>query len=250
MRSTNLQNLVILSTIDYDKFRFYPSNRPADHWAKIAESIEGKDFTQYNPIICAKEPEGLFIIDGQNRFKACQFLGKPVYYVIAHNATENDIQRLNVAQRNWTRTDYLNYYCHHGNNNYIKLAQLLDEIPEFSIQHMINTWRPIGTKDSSTSDVFKMGGYKLPDRGIAKIRKVANLYKCFESIVGDIPSKTAFIAALSSLTLKKEFSHAQMKEKIKKYPYLFEGRGRADGYIAMLEDIYNYRQKNKVNLRY
>jgi len=251
MKSTNLQKLVILSTSDYDKFRFYPSNRPADHWAKIAESIEGKDFTMYNPIICAKEPEGLFIIDGQNRFKACQFLGRPVYYVIAHNATEKDIQRLNVSQKNWTASDYLNYYVQHGNKHYIKLAQLLHEIPEFTILHMTRIWQNHSRAEGrNPAETFRSGKYTLPEKGVSKIRKVASLYRAIEAAVGDVPGKAAFVAALSSLTLKKEFSHAQMKDKIQKYPYLFEGRGRSTGYIEVLENIYNYRQKNKVNLRY
>jgi hypothetical protein len=249
---TNLQKVVIFSTKDYNEFAFFPSNRPADHWPKVAKSIDNKDFTPYNPIICTKLKGRLYIIDGQNRFLACKSLGLPIFYVVAPDCNESDIASLNIAQKNWSTNDYLNFYVSQGRPSYLKVQALLDEYPFMKASYIMRIHQRHG-KSSSTIQIFKNGDYKLDHKAESKVRKTAVLYKSFIDVLGgveNIPSNTAFISALSSLVGHPNFSPSQMVEKIKKYPYMFEGRGRMVGYVELLEYIYNYRQKQKVQLRY
>jgi len=99
----------ILSTKEYSIFKFYPNNRPISsaNLHRLIKSIEEKNLTHINPIICSEE---MVVIDGQHRLKACEQLGVPVHYIVTNEDTANAIELLNAAQEKWKLGDFMTFF--------------------------------------------------------------------------------------------------------------------------------------------
>lgn len=65
----------IHKSTDYGWFKFLPTNRTVVTSTRVKDSVETFDLTPYVPLIVTKDG---YIIDGQNRFKVCRELGKPI----------------------------------------------------------------------------------------------------------------------------------------------------------------------------
>lgn len=237
----------IFSTRDYDLFKFYSSNRPAEHWKTIAESIEKRDLTPHNPIIVSKD---YHIIDGQNRFMACKSLGKPIYFTVADNASDRDIALLNARQRNWALQDYLNFYCTHGFVDYIALDKIINETG-LKLYWVVNSIWQSTPERGKTTESFKKGIYKFPKQAQLKCRKVSSVLFVIENTIdlSEIKNRTSLVSAISSL-VSADVNTNELKDKIKKYPFLFKAQADQVHYKGMLETIFNYRRREKVSFRY
>jgi hypothetical protein len=243
---------------DYSEFEFFPSNRPADKWVKIAQSIEKKDLTRFNPIITVIINGKKYIGDGQNRFVANKHLGLPIYHFIAtqDEFEEKDISLLNVNQTNWSLNDFMSFYVSHGYPEYVKLSQLKIEMPLFSLHDFLKVWQSGGKKESnwSTSEGFKSGLYTISKEGLLKLRRVYSvLNTIYENCDGgELKNRGSLVSGISKITLSENFSYTHMVDQIRKYSHLFVAQGDAIHYADHLEYIYNYRKRNenKVSLKY
>lgn len=116
----------IYCTYDYDKFKFWPTNRPCDKYKALMRKIELNDRTKACPIIVNQD---FYIADGQHRFMACRELGKPIYYhrvFIPDSEMDEFIIMLNTDNKNWTMANRLNMYVSKGLPNYIELKRFMD----------------------------------------------------------------------------------------------------------------------------
>jgi hypothetical protein len=83
---------------------------------KLAQSISKCNLMEFRPILVQKENKrkgDYIIIDGQTRFMACKKLNKPVYAQFIEGEeeiSEGIVSILNTNQRNWTLTDFGNYW--------------------------------------------------------------------------------------------------------------------------------------------
>lgn len=118
----------ILTTTDYDQFKYFVSNREVDkmHVRKLAASIEQKNLMYIRPAIVTDE---MYVIDGQHRIEACRLLNVPVYYIVTEGLTKADIAILNTAQKNWTRLDFINFYAIEGKQEYMTFSKLVNRFP-------------------------------------------------------------------------------------------------------------------------
>lgn len=251
----NVLPLSVLSTRDYSRFSFYDANRPADHWPKLARSIEERDLTPYVPVMCAVDVSSglLQIIDGQNRFKACESLGLPIYYMIVPEGKEDDIQRLNQYQKNWTADDYLNFYAKKGVPAYTTVVALIGECPGFNATTVARIWQG-GKRDYKTNAMtaFKRGTYTIPPEGQSKVRQVYAIFSKIKSGFGPkgIVNKGSLISTLSSLYLHDLFDVKKMAAQIDKYGHMIYSGADKDHYRDMLEHVYNFKQRSKVSFKY
>jgi len=115
-------------TSDYDRFTRLEGNRPVldKRVTKIKTSINKHGYI-FNPIVVNEKFQ---IIDGQGRYEALKQLGLPIDYVVANGAGLEQCIALNASGTIWTMPDYINTYCELGNENYIRLRDLMDEFPE------------------------------------------------------------------------------------------------------------------------
>jgi hypothetical protein len=252
---SNVLPLPVLSTRDYSRFSFYDANRPADHWPKLAESIQERDLTPYVPVMCAVDVSSgmLQIIDGQNRFKACKHLGLPIHYMIVPEGKEDDIQRLNQYQKNWLADDYLNFYAKKGLPAYVAVVAIISECKGFNASTVARIWQG-GKRDYHTNAMtsFKNGTYTLPPEGQSKVRQVYALFSKIQHGFGSkgIVNKSSLIATLSSLYLHDLFSVNKMSLQIEKYGHMIYSAADKSQYRDMLEHVYNFKQRSKVSFKY
>lgn len=112
----------IKSTTEYEKFSFIDKNRKIDPSTlkSLIESMKSNPhLVSLNPILVNDEFK---IFDGQHRFKACQALQIPVFYLQCPLLKESDIIHLNKDRKNWSIDSYIKYHVISGNENFIKLA--------------------------------------------------------------------------------------------------------------------------------
>ena len=250
-------NLKYIKTYNYDLFKFYPSNRPPEHWLKIKESIEKQDLTYAQPILIDKDG---YIIDGQGRFEACKALKMPVYAFCMLDANrekgESYISILNSYQKNWSANDYLHYYCSKNYQDYKRVQAIIDETG-FTVGVICSLWQASTVKSGraiKTAEVFKTGSYPFPKIATTRVRYVKNIYDAVidnKSIRVELSGKNALIKGISSI-LSSGARVSELRGQLNKFGYLIENCGSQGQYFEMLAHIYNYkkRHKNKIAFKH
>lgn len=114
----------IYSTNDYSIFHALVGNRPVvrARAAKIAASIKSNGYI-LNPIIVNDKYE---VLDGQGRLEALKELDMPVPFIVVHGGIKECIA-LNASNTNWSMLDYINTYADQGDENYIRLRNLISD---------------------------------------------------------------------------------------------------------------------------
>jgi hypothetical protein len=238
--------------MDYSLFSFYESNRPAEHWPKIAKSIAERNLTPYVPVVCSRHEESgaLMVVDGQNRLKACESLGLPVFYVVLSGGSEDDIQRLNQYQKNWSIENYLDYFVAKNYPHYVVVKQLLDEMPELRIGYVLRLWQAGNLP--SVSETFRSGDYTMPVEAQHKIRSVYRVYQACKSASneGKIVNMGSLFSAIGAAILHPACDKNTLIEQIQKYGYMIGSRADHTAYKGAIEEVYNFRKRNKVSFKY
>lgn len=250
----------INKTENYDLFKFGKSNRLilSYHLTKLIKSIQENDKTKYNPIIVNSDME---IIDGQHRFKACEFLKKPIYYVIDNMSNHNDIIYLNSSSKLWVLEDYLNYYVQEGVVEYIKLK-------EFGLRYNLSAYNcfiilKLGLGKSL--EPFKAGTFKmiyyqeLQNECLSIYLFKAGTFKMisyqegidfmeildkFAPYVKNYRSR-AFIVSVKRLFNYPNFDFVMLFRRLKKHDKIVPDFGNSRDYLKYFEDIYNRRMAKK-----
>ena len=91
-----------------------------------------------------------------------------------------------------------------------------------------------------------MGLFKIVD--IERSTFIANSimqYKPFTTVGVPIFRQTAFVSAMMRLLRDNKFDNTEMVRKATMYPQLFTRCVNGEGYILMLEKLYNYNRKGK-----
>ena len=227
-------------TTNYSLFKFYKSNREADHFAKIMASIGKRNLTAYNPIIV---DENFRIIDGQNRYFACKELNLPICYVVVDDGSEDDIPFLNSTQKNWSLYDYVLHWAQRKNRDYEKLNQLVQmmKFPGFSIATMVHFF-------NKKSDAVRDGGFKFNDALVADILFADKICFTISNIKNRrVSIQSSSLARGSWLFVKHEVRSGHIdKEKfisvLEKRGHMIEKHTSAAAYCNMLTDVWNFHR--------
>lgn len=237
----------MLKTTDYDQFKFRNDNRDGGidqvHLRKIIQSIKSLNLLEFRPI-CVNE--AMEVIDGQHRLMAAKELGLEIYYQVKKDFNSKDIILMNIAKA-WTTSDYLNYYCKNGNENYIKLK-------EFMVKHKIGLKIAYnitsGLNKESFID-FKQGDYVFNEECYH-----VNIGLCWETIYeirkvnGYSPytNSARFWKALITLVQHPEFVPQKWMVNVQKMITRFGSRVSTKDYLRLIMDVYNWYNKDRINL--
>jgi hypothetical protein len=247
----------VYKTNDLDIFNPIKGNRPSNpmHIKKLAYSIEHNGLLQ-NPIIVN---EKLDVIDGQHRLAAAKEANSSIFYIIVKGYNLKEVQTLNLNQKNWTSKDFLNGYADMGISAYVKLRNFSLKNNDISLSNCIslcsnrdntnfnisNKFRAGKDKPTNLKEVFIEGTWLGYDFTLAQ--EIADKLKMIKPYY-DGYNRTNFIKALLGILKNKEFDFDVFlkKLKIKK----LEDCLSITEYKLLIEEIYNYKSRNKVNLRY
>lgn len=241
-----MNEIQVHTTKDYSLFKTLNGNRDVNelHLTRLKESIKQNYLTT---IIMVNE--NFEIIDGQHRFLICKELKFPINYIIQKGYGLNEVQILNANMKNWTIIDYVNGYCDLGFKDYEIFRNFINE---YNFTHQVALFLLSGEFQSGSNDnainvKFKQGKFKVKNlenskRIADKIMMIEPYYKGF--------LRRSFIYALVGIFKNENFEFTEFLSKLKQQPTSLQDCTNITQYKSLIEEIYNYRRREKVNLRY
>jgi hypothetical protein len=230
----------IQQTTDYI-FKLHPSNRPINdlHVKSLIKSM--KENYLFTLITVNDKYE---ICDGQHRYEAIKQLNLPLNFVIIPGYGESEMRRLNSNTSNWSNDDYLKCFVNQGNEDYIKYQDFKQAYKlNHSDSQKILKWR----HQRSYTAPFRNGEFKIYDYDKAcdfmdKLLMIKPYYAGYK--------RTHFIHAMMTLSNNKLFNFDEFLLKLKLQPTSLVDCIRTEAYIELIERIYNFKRKDRVNLRF
>lgn len=257
--STQVQNNKevnkVYQTSNLSIFKQIDGNRVPNlqHIKRLVYSIN-KYGMKCNPILVNEKME---VIDGQHRLMAAQEAESFVYYIIVKGYTLSEVHTLNLNQKNWTKSDYMEGYANMGVESYLKLREFTLKNTDFSFSNCLalcsNIAQPCGiflskqSKIASSKNNFEEGTWIAKDFNLAqewanKIRMIGIFYEGYD--------RTTFIRAFIPLLLNDKFDFNEFMHKLRLQPSALVDCVNAEQYRTVIEDIYNWRSRNKISFKY
>jgi hypothetical protein len=229
---------VVDVTRNYDLFKFLKGNRPVDekHVRKLVQSMQ-QEYLQ-RPIDVNENYE---IIDGQHRFTAIKELNLPLFYVVRKGWTMKQVQVANSNTKAWSVLDVIESQSRLGNIEY-------QVIKMFSKKHQINHQHSITLLNPNTNGTLtKAGTFKVLD--IEKSERTALFIKKINKLISFDCFRRPFVHTFRKLADNDNFEFEVFLKKLEYQSDRFKPCIDVKSQIEMIEEIYNYRNQNKVNLR-
>jgi len=249
----------VYTTTDYSVFKNLQGNRNVNklHVRRLRESF--KNAYLLSPIIVNENYE---IIDGQHRYAAAKELQKPINYIVCTEYGLKEVQILNTNMKNWSKTDYLNAYCDLGYPEYLKFRNFMQRFKGLDIKasEALLTNRATGTRKRSSKDfkdLNKQGSYAIRyfEEGDLKIHDYYLAIENAEKIMMIKPyydgfNRAIFVFAMIGMFKHQNYNHSQFIKKLSANPTSLQHCSNVTQYKLLIEDIYNYRSREKVSLRF
>lgn len=251
----------VYRTSDLTIFKQIDGNRVPNlqHVKRLADSIRVYGM-KCNPILVNEQME---VIDGQHRLMAAKEAESFVYYILVDGYSLKEVHTLNLNQKNWTKKDFMDGYANMGVQSYIKLKRFIEKNEDFGFSDCVAlcSQNPSAIKNYTLTNksrtntdtivnikqVFEEGTWVGKDFNLAqewanKIRMIKPYYVGY--------TRTNFVGCLISLLQNKNFDFNEFMHKLRLQPTALVDCANRDQYRTLIEDIYNYRSRNKINLRY
>jgi hypothetical protein len=231
-------------TKDYAMFSTLSGNRELNpmHLTRLRDSIR-----QHYLMTIITVNEKFEIIDGQHRFSVCKQLGLPINYVVVPGYGLKEVQILNANSKTWSANDYLNGYC---DLNYPEYHTYRSFFKRYGFGHKVNLslLSPHGSGSTGKGyEVFRNGTFKIANLDFAitiadKIKMISKIYPGAERLT--------FVIAFTHCVRKPIFNFEEFMDKMRYRSSMLVDCTTTTAYLALIEEIYNYKRKEKVNLRF
>jgi hypothetical protein len=229
------------TTTDYFLFKPIEGNRNTNllHINRLKKSMS--DNYLFTVLIVNEKYE---IIDGQHRFAVIQDLKLPLHYIVCKGYGLNEVHVLNQNSRTWNADDYLEGYCKLGYIDYLKYRDFKEK---YSFGHNECMSILAGIFIKSQIELFYSGDFKI--KNYDEACKVAEKIYLIEPYYNGFKRRT-FIYAMLQLFKNNNFELTEFLQKLKAQPTSLVDCTNVTQYVTLIEEIYNYRRREKVNLRY
>jgi len=248
----------VYKTSDLSIFKQIDGNRIPNlqHVKRLADSIRVYGM-KCNPILVNEKME---VIDGQHRLMAAKEANSFVYYIIVNGYALKEVHTLNLNQKNWGKKDFMYGYADMGIESYIKLKKFIEKNEDFGFNDCVSLCTNIsgivaGFKDKyklvnpllSKQEVFEEGTWTGKDFNLAqdwanKIRMINRYYSGY--------NRSSFVGTMILLFQNEKFDFNEFMHKVRLQPTALVDCANRDQYRTLIEDIYNYKSRNKISLRY
>jgi hypothetical protein len=232
------------TTKDYLLFNSIEGNRNKNlmHINRLRESMaENYLFTV---IIVNEKYE---IIDGQHRFEVIKELNLPMRYIICEGYGLNEVHVLNQNSKTWKSDDYLEAYCNLKYSHYVNYNIFKNR---YQMGHKLCMAILSGTTSSPGTSQIKE--FHKGEFIIKNFKNSCSLAEKIE-IIGqyyDGNKRQGFVFAMLKLFKNEDFEFTEFLQKLKNQPTSLVDCVNTEQYLSLIEEIYNYRRKLKVNLRF
>ncbi len=238
---------VVKETTKYNMFKYMNGNRSVEQSRvnKIAASI--KKYGQLNPIEVNEKYE---VGDGQGRLEACKQLKIPVKYKVIPERTIEDYIAVNSTSTNWTMLDYVDSWIKRAPNAKVRKAYQ-------DIQALITNKKY--TSVITRSVILRIcvkNGDKYVDAiqsGKAELRysvedtiKMLDFILQFEETLKIVGRKNNYIRALVRAYNTRKVNKDKLAKRCQAFQYMIHGVASVDEAQKILENVYNYKCKNRI----
>jgi hypothetical protein len=231
----------IHETKDYTRFKLTADNREVieRRVSKLLPSMRQYGWLESHPMLVRKSGDKYEILDGQGRFHAAKQLGLSVRFVV----TEKDISipQINEGQSPWSLRDYVGSYAQQGNPGYHFLLKFAErhKLPIGQAAQILRGGVALSGNANSAlrSGSFEPTNVEFAEHVAAIVSALAKANSC---------GRTAnCVNAVSRVLNVKPLNIQQLLERIEKNPELVTPKTTAEGYVEMLELIYNFMSKRQ-----
>ncbi|RYD56982.1 MAG: ParB/RepB/Spo0J family partition protein [Sphingobacteriales bacterium] len=233
----------VMSTKDYALFQIISGNRKIDkkHVEKLKASIKDNDL--FNPILVNEDYQ---IIDGQHRFTALHQLGMPIKYMVVPGYGIKQVQLLNTHSKNWSVDDYMECYISQGIKDYQTYKEFRQSYG-FTHQQTLEILGAGKIGDKNYSRVFREGQFKIGDlnKAVDTFQKINALGKHYDGY-----KRRGFVSAIVACLKNKKFDFEVFESKLVYQSRKLAGCASTEQYLAVIEEVYNYKSRAKVSLKY
>jgi len=251
----------VISTNDYSKFKTLEGNRHVNklHVKRLKESF--KEAYLLSPIVVNQDFQ---IIDGQHRFEAAKEMKLPINFIVCNNYSLKEVQLLNTNMKNWKKEDYLNAYCDLKYPEYLKFRNFMRRFPEFGIascETILTNSLSGGHKSTSSAELkgslnesgsyairyFQEGDLVIPDyeKSIENAEKIMMIKPYYDGF-----NRPTFVRSMIGIFKIEYYSHSKLIERLAANPTALQHCANVTQYKLLIEDIYNFRSRDKVCLRF
>ena len=251
----------VYSSKDYSKFKTLKGNRNVSkiHVKRLMESF--REAYLMSPIVVNQDYE---IIDGQHRFQAAKEMNLPINFIVCNNYSLKEVQMLNTNMTNWKKVDYLNAYCDLNFPEYLKFRNFMRRFPEFgmaSCETILTDSLAGGHKTTSSNDLkgdsnksgsyairyFQEGDLEIPnyEKSIENAERIMKIKPYYEGF-----NRPTFVRAMIGIFRLEHYSHSKFIERLAANPTALQHCANVTQYKLLIEDIYNFRSRTKVSLRF
>jgi hypothetical protein len=235
----------ITATKNYRLFTVSDENRPrnAKKHKKLRESMQLYGFLSSFPVVCVRDKAGALVVkDGQHRLMFAEELNLPVHYAV--EATDFDVAVVNSTAKVWSLIDYAQKHAAHGVQAYIDGLSFADRyrLPvgtAFALLAGTTTF-------SNVQGPFIDGTFKIRDRQWAE--SVALLYGGLLAISRNVLNKRC-IEACMAVCRVKGFDSNRLIQGAQRNREALVSYSTRDGYLEMMETIYNFGRRQLVPLK-
>lgn len=229
------------TTTDYFLFKPIDGNRNKNllHINRLKKSMAQNYL--FTVIIVNEKYE---IIDGQHRFDVIQELKLPLNYIICKGYGLNEVHILNANSKTWNSDDYLEGYCNLGYEDYLIYKEFKNK---YQFGH--NECMRLLTGHLHGSSVKEFHEGKLKINNYKEAKKYADLILLIKPYFSEY-KRRSFINAMITLFKNDNFEFSEFLQKLKIQPTALNVCNDVEQYITLIEEIYNYKRRIKVNLRF
>lgn len=249
---------IVYKTYDLSIFKEIEGNRVPNlqHIRRLVYSIESSGM-KCNPILVNEKMQ---VIDGQHRLLAAKECKTFVYFIILNGYNLKDVHVLNLNQKNWSKHDYLQGYAKMGIESYVKLQNFYSKNNDFTLTACIAMCNNTANNNTGIANKFRKGyknvlnakqsfeegtfvgkDFNLAQEWADKIRMTKTYYNNY--------SRDTYVIAMIKLLQQEIFDFNEFMHKLRLQPTAMLDCATREQYLTLIEDIYNYKNRNKVNLR-
>ena len=214
---------------------------------RIKNSME----SLYVPSII-KVNQDWYILDGQHSKQAIKELaikGAEFAYVMYNtNGLDKEIcVKLNTTSKQWNANDFLELWINTGNEHYIWYKNVMDK---YNLSIQATTFLVTGkvhVKSTQSTSEFNSGDMIITPKQRAKVIYIADRLQEIRNILPkNIANDRSFHIAFMKVFNSGKYDHQRMLDKLKNQRDRDYKCNSQSGYIDMIENIYNYKTRNKV----
>lgn len=237
----------IETTTDYALFKPHGEQQPMQpaHVKRLVKSMSDYGFIAANPIHVYKDGKFFRVIDGHHRLRAAQTLGIPIFFIVGTKEDAPLIAVKNWAVRKWSSNAFIHMYASRGIPSYVKLVSYIKR--GLPTQYAIGLLSDETTAGRNQNDAIRNGTFKIKNAEYAE-RTIHIIDRI--SPMNPEASSSNFIAAIIVLIRLDEFSESILISRIEANPRFLVKCATREQMLEQIEDIYNFRAREKINLSF